>query len=99
MLPIGPVCAGSSTGDDRGLGLGQPDSLLCSALVAASGGSAPPTDEAGNSSGDEDSGAVAAAPLPAVCSLEAFQWAWAVVTSRAFAPAILVPLQVRPVTL
>ncbi len=67
--------------------LHHPTSPVCSLLITGQGG---------GWSGSEALRAALAAPgngTPSVCSEAAFRWAYAVVSSRAFSPALLVPVQ------
>ena len=67
--------------------LHHPTSPVCSLLTTGQGG---------GWSGSEALRAALAAPgngTPSVCGEAAFRWAYAVVSSRAFSPALLVPVQ------
>ena len=81
---------GSSKGG--GLELGRADSVLCRVLTAVRDGTSSGQEENTKAAQEEQEGRE---QVEDVCSEARFRWAWAVITTRAFAPAILVPLQVR----
>jgi hypothetical protein len=72
------------------LELHHPLSPLCSILTGG-GDNSPPGSWSGGEVLRVALGGEGGAPSP--CSEGAFRWAWAVVTSRAFSPSILVPVQ------